>query len=650
LPVVSATLTDEVIQWLKGRPDVAYVEEDIRVYATEQTLPWGVDRIDADLVWRADLGNAGAGVDVAVLDTGIDGDHPDLNVAGGVDFTGQLMMDGSTRRTDWDDKEGHGTHCAGVIGARNNDIGVVGVAPEADIWAVKVLSDDRSGYVSDVIQGLEWCVDHGIEVASMSFEGADSMSLEKACDRAFAADVLLVAASGNSGGPVGCPAAYASVMAVSAVDAIGGLTDFSNTGVEIELAAPGANIRSTYRDGKYASLTGTSMACPHVAGAAALVWACPGLGLSGAASVRARLCETAEALDPLDASQVGHGLVDAGNAATPPSVVDLAVTQMVVANTGVEGDVIDVAVTLKNEGNQDVTESVQVALVLDAVVAGARSDDVVIDTESIGGLVVGASVTSTYTWDTTGYPGGSYTLMVCHDLSDDDMTDNSASRSVTLRAALTDIAVTAVSAPGSILQDTFVDVRVTVENLGDYPVRREIVIVASSDNTTALETGDDMAIGTQTMDDGLDAGESQVLTFVWDVGNAAVGTHTLTAHHSLSDDDAANDSCVVTVTVSDVASSAVAISYVTPRSLWVGMQGSLMIRGEGFRDGATVAFERGQGPAPIVTSVRVLGDTSLVGRVAVPEDVLSGPVSWDVRVTNPDGSSDVLAGAFTVQP
>ena len=261
------------------------------------------------------------------------------------------MIDGSTRATDWDDKQGHGTHCAGVIGARDNDIGVVGVAPEANIWAVKVLSDDRSGYISDVIQGLEWCVDNGIEIASMSFVGAYSTSLEEACD--------------------------------------------------------------------------------------------------------------------------------------PEAVRD-----------------------------------------------------------------------------------------------------------------------------------------------GD----------------------DHFVIGRQVIRAGLAAGESATLTYIWDTQGAMTGVHTLMASHDFADDNADNDAHMATVAIVEVALPEVVVNYVTPHGLWAGMQSSLMIRGDGFCEGLSIAFEGPQGLAPTVTSIRVMGSGSLVSRVTTPSELPLGPVTWDVRITNPDGSSGVLHQAFTVQP
>ncbi|MHC4519752.1 MAG: S8 family serine peptidase [Planctomycetota bacterium] len=341
VPVVSARLPEPAIASLSRRPDVAYVEDDVKmsiVQASEQTIPWGVNRIDADNVWAA---NTGAGVNVAILDTGIDHDHPDLqaNVQGGIYYAGWIIdeilgYDGSTNPAYWNDGHGHGTHCAGIVAAANNAIGVVGVAPDAFLYGVKVLGDDGSGYTSDIIQGIEWCADNGIDVASMSFGGSSgTASLQSACQAAFNAGVFLVGAAGNDyGGPVIYPAAYNSVTAVSAVgqnpDGSIYLASFSNVGPEIALAGPGVSINSTFKDGGYYVWGGTSMACPHVAGAAALVWAS---GASGPLAVQTQLWNTAEDLGPLgwDAS-FGYGLVDAQAAAgtgapTPlPPVADFS--------------------------------------------------------------------------------------------------------------------------------------------------------------------------------------------------------------------------------------------------------------------------------------------------------------------------------------
>ncbi len=328
LPAVSARLPEHLIAKLKNHPDIAYVEDDIIMQAIEQETPWGVEQIDANQVWNT---NTGEGADVAILDTGVDYDHPDLvdNIAGGVDYTGQRRRDGSTNKYRWNDMNGHGTHCAGVVAASNNDIGIVGVAPGANLWALKVLGDDGSGYVSDVIQGLQWCADNGIEIASMSF-GAEqhSQSLQEACDEAYASSVLLVAAAGN-GGSVIYPAAYDSVIAVSATNAGDSIAGFSSIGPEVEISAPGVNIYSTYKDGLYATGSGTSMACPHVSGVAALVYAADRLGLTSPDQIRDRLRETAKDLGAFGKDDVyGYGRVDAAALATsdPPVLTNIEVS------------------------------------------------------------------------------------------------------------------------------------------------------------------------------------------------------------------------------------------------------------------------------------------------------------------------------------
>ena len=331
VPIVAARLPEELIAQLKNYAEITYIEDDIIMRANQQEISWGVDRIDADLVWGT---TTGIGVDVAVLDTGLDFDHPDLisNIAGGVNFAGWWWVDGSTLHYYWDDRNGHGSHCAGIVAAANNSIGIVGVAPKARLWAVKVLSDNGIGYASDTIQGLEWCADNGIEIVSMSFSGGYSESLKNACNAAYAAGVLLVTSAGNGcGGAVNYPAGYDSVIAVSATNESDAIADFSSIGPAVELAAPGVNIQSTYRNGSYAVGSGTSMACPHVTGVAALIWSNPELGITTAAEVRNRLQTTAEDLGAAGRDiYFGYGLVDAQAAAEansePPVLTTIEVS------------------------------------------------------------------------------------------------------------------------------------------------------------------------------------------------------------------------------------------------------------------------------------------------------------------------------------
>jgi len=312
IPAVSARLSEKALARLKEHPQVAYIEDDVIMRAEAQTTPWGINKIDAPTAWGT---SRGAGVHVAILDTGIDYDHPDLddNIDGGVYFVG-LINDGSTNPLHWDDVRGHGTHCAGTVAAEDNTIGVVGVAPEARLHAVKVLNDSGSGSTSDVVQGIEWCVDNNIDIASMSFGGSSTASLQSACNAANSAGVLLVSSAGNGyGGPVGYPAAYNSVIAVSATDSSDVIAGLSSTGPQVELAAPGVNVISTVPGGTYASKQGTSMACPHVSGVAALVMA------AGIADVRTQLRITAVDLGaPGKDNYYGYGRVDAAAAVEDP--------------------------------------------------------------------------------------------------------------------------------------------------------------------------------------------------------------------------------------------------------------------------------------------------------------------------------------------
>ena len=233
-----------------------------------EVLPWGINKIDAEQVWL--LGGAGTGVNVGVIDTGISLSHPDLagNIKGGVSEVWYT--------SNWNDDNGHGSHVAGIIGAVDNSIGVIGASHSANLYAIKVLDRRGSGYLSDVIDGIDWAIASGMDVINLSL-GCDcpSLFLHDAVARARAAGIVVVAAAGNSGGSVLSPAAYPEAIAVAAVDSSDSAPYWSSRGPEVDLAAPGKSIYSTYKGTGYATLSGTSMAAPHVAGAAALMLGAP---------------------------------------------------------------------------------------------------------------------------------------------------------------------------------------------------------------------------------------------------------------------------------------------------------------------------------------------------------------------------------------
>jgi len=317
---IAATIPEKAIVALQKNPNVTHVELDIKVYAldTELDNSWGVERIGAGIVH--DDGNKGTGIKVAIIDSGIDYTHPDLdaNYAGGYDFVND--------DTDPMDDDGHGTHVAGTVAAEDNDIGVVGVAPAASLYALKVLGPDGSGSYSDVIAALQWCVDNDIQVTNNSYgsSGDPGITVEEAFDNAYNAEIIHVAAAGNSGNPPGkgdniiYPAAYVSVIAVAATNQNDERARWSSTGPDLELAAPGVDINSTLLGGGYGEGSGTSMASPHVAGTAALAIA------AGIGDVRTQLQSTADDLGEVGwDSKYGHGIVDADEAAEMTSADDL---------------------------------------------------------------------------------------------------------------------------------------------------------------------------------------------------------------------------------------------------------------------------------------------------------------------------------------
>ena len=320
IPVISARVPENEIEEIKKDPKVAYIEDDkIFDAADEYTDSWGMQHIGSDMVHNQGIN--GTGIKIAVLDTGIDDNHEDLkgNYKGGIGFV--QNSDGIVNPSNYDDSTySHGTHVSGIIAAEKNDIGVVGVAPNASIYAVKVLDGSGSGLASWIIAGLQWAVENNMDIATMSIKGPDSIALHEAVDNAYNSGVLLVAAGGNTyGGSVQYPAAYNSVIAVSAIDMNDHIAGFSAIGPEIELAAPGVGILSTVKGG-YALMDGTSMAAPYVAGVAALILS-SGLieDLNGDLAidnidVRELLHNAKDLGDPGRDNVYGYGMVDAQRA------------------------------------------------------------------------------------------------------------------------------------------------------------------------------------------------------------------------------------------------------------------------------------------------------------------------------------------------
>jgi subtilisin family serine protease len=293
----SITLPTAAVAALERNPKVKYVATDDVRYIFAQDVPTGIQRIFATGNANLDIDGTDdyrVDVDVAVIDTGVDFQHPDLDVVGGVNCSGGSPFRSSCT-SGGDDDHYHGTHVAGTIGALDNGIGVVGVAPGARLWAVKVLNSNGSGYTSWIVAGIDWVAANAgtIEVANMSLGGSGYNQAEyDAIQGTVNKGVAFAVAAGNSDDDANnySPAAFDNVLTVSALADFDGLpgadaaptcrtdqddtlADFSNWGTDIDIAAPGVCIRSTYpiERGEYGTISGTSMASPHVAGALALL-------------------------------------------------------------------------------------------------------------------------------------------------------------------------------------------------------------------------------------------------------------------------------------------------------------------------------------------------------------------------------------------
>lgn len=299
VPAISAEIPLKTYETLLKNPLVKQITLDTQVQAVDIELDnsWGVKHINTEPVHTA--GFNAQGVKVGIIDSGVNYNHPDLNnnYAGGYDF---VENDNEPM-----DVYGHGTHVAGTACGENNNnglvdpkLGVIGVAPACSLYSLRVLDENGAGPWSSIIAAVEWAVDNNLQIINLSLGHSQDPGpiVEQAFSNAEAAGLYIVAAAGNSGNSAGkgntviYPAKYASVVAVSAVDSNNNRPRWSSTGEEVELAAPGVSVYSTWNDtssyadpqpqceldsnneyGCYKYGSGTSMAAPHVAGVAALL-------------------------------------------------------------------------------------------------------------------------------------------------------------------------------------------------------------------------------------------------------------------------------------------------------------------------------------------------------------------------------------------
>lgn len=308
---------------------VAYAEPDFAAEAVGSPddpyfgLQWGLTKIEASQAWDMTAGSPS--INIAILDTGVDPDHPDLanKVISSVDFTHSASLD---------DVYGHGTHVAGIAAAMtNNAVGVAGLGYSSTIMNVKVLSDAGAGAYSWIASGIVWATDNGAEVINMSLGGSFASSvLEDAINYAWSKGVVVVAAAGNNGDTAPMyPAYYTNCIAVAATDANDARASWSNYGDWVDVAAPGMSIYSTLKNDGYGYKSGTSMASPHVAGLAALVFTTVS-DANGDGKLNDEVRNLIEATcDDIGLSGIGYGRINAAQAVGSDPVPPGAITGQV---------------------------------------------------------------------------------------------------------------------------------------------------------------------------------------------------------------------------------------------------------------------------------------------------------------------------------
>ncbi|MGH0927857.1 MULTISPECIES: S8 family peptidase [Bacillus cereus group] len=266
--IANVRIPQNKVNELKQHPEVQSIEKNQDVKALEQKKDWGIDFLNIPRIKKQNNNLTGKNISIAILDTGVDMNHEDLNLRRSFTF-----IKGTNG---YSDESGHGTHIAGIIGARDNQIGVLGVAPAAQIYSLKVLDSKENGKYSSIIQAIEWCIQNNIRIINMSFGGYQkSDALEIAINKAHEKNIILVSSAGNTGffdeDSITYPAKYNNVISVGAINSQQERWFASSLGKKLDIMAPGENILSTAPGQKYEMKSGTSMAAAYVTGCIALL-------------------------------------------------------------------------------------------------------------------------------------------------------------------------------------------------------------------------------------------------------------------------------------------------------------------------------------------------------------------------------------------
>jgi len=648
--VVSASDPDRFMEEVSQCPGVKFVERDIHVYALETSpyVPddnryaeqWGPEAIGAEYAWEIEQG--GSSVIIAIIDTGVDYTHPDLGnyIAGGYDW---VNNDDDPR-----DDHGHGTHCAGIAAATiNNTLGIAGISQSA-IMAEKVLDSDGSGTSSITAEAVRHAADNGADVISMSLGAAESTHImEEACWYAWEKGCILVAASGNDGATrVSYPAAYDTVIAVGSVGKTGSRSTFSNYGTNLDLVAPGESILSTTPGNAYSQKSGTSMACPHVSGVAALLLShYPGMS---SLEVRDRLTETADDLgSPGKDTLYGYGLVNAFTALGGEEAAPLTIESDV--DVVVRGE--EITLTITGEGYREYWLSIddarlagiemypQVAPeqqgILPGIPSGGINGSAGFDETECRVLMPGsgtARIRYATGFSTAAQP---FTFTVT-DPEDPPFSD----------------AITVSITPGT--------VTITAGDRDHFFFGEEIPLNGTNtDNrsTWLYMTGP-----------GLDAGgaglsgpgmvqvpvmEDGDWSYVWDTGAfeglLENGTYTLYAVSGPKTADELGGVASATVSLELLNSlwAAPGITGISPGMVFVSDNpATIQITGNGFVDGATVLLKRAGYQDVSATEVRG-SDTDIISATFDLTTPRNG--TWGIAVRNPDGKTALLLDALSIR-